>query len=104
MASGGRPEARAGTGGLSASVGPRVRGEGAVGGGVDAGGGSSIDEADGLRGNSAASVLPFEPLTPSTLGTWLRSFSWGHVRQFDRAHELALGRAWSAARRWLRLR
>ena len=59
-------------------------------------GGSFIGDADRLRAGSASAVLPFEPLAPSTLGTWLRSFSWGHVRQLDRAMELALDRAWSA--------
>ena len=58
-------------------------------------GGSHIDDADRLRSGSAGAVLGFEPLAPSTLGTWLRSFSWGHVRQLDRAGELALHRAWS---------
>ena len=59
-------------------------------------GGSFIGDADRLRAGSAQAVLDFEPLAPSTLGTWLRSFTWGHVRQLDRAGELALGRAWSA--------
>ena len=58
-------------------------------------GGSFIDDADRLRAGSAGAVLPFAVAAPSTLGTFLRSFSWGHVRQLDRAHELALGRAWS---------
>ena len=58
-------------------------------------GGSFIDDAKRLRAGSAAQVLGFEPLASSTLGTWLRSFSWGHVRQFDKAQELALARAWS---------
>ena len=58
-------------------------------------GGSFIDDADRLRAGSACAVLPFRPLAPSTLGTWLRSFPWGHVRQLDRACELALARAWS---------
>ena len=58
-------------------------------------GGSFIDDADRLRAGSAQAVLPFTVSAPSTLGTWLRSFTFGHVRQFDRAHELALGRAWS---------
>ena len=58
-------------------------------------GGSFFDDANRLRAGSAGAVLPFEPLAPSTLGTWLRSFTWGHVRQLDRAGELALDRAWS---------
>ena len=59
-------------------------------------GGSRIDDADRLRSGSGSAVLPFAVSAPSTLGTFLRSFTFGHVRQFDRAHELALGRAWSA--------
>ena len=58
-------------------------------------GGSFIGDADRLRSGSTAQVLPFEVSAPSTLGTWLRSFTFGHLRQFDRANELALGRAWS---------
>ncbi|MCQ3805864.1 MAG: hypothetical protein OXB92_10680 [Acidimicrobiaceae bacterium] len=58
-------------------------------------GGSFIDDADRLRSGSTAQVLPVEVSAPSTLGTWLRSFTFGHLRQFDRAQELALGRAWS---------
>ncbi len=58
-------------------------------------GGSFIDDADRLRAGSAAQVLPFRVLAPSTLGTFLRSFTFGHLRQLDRAAELALGRAWS---------
>jgi len=58
-------------------------------------GGSFIDDADRLRAGSARAVLPFQVSAPSTLGTWLRSFTFGHVRQLDRAHELALDRAWS---------
>ncbi len=59
-------------------------------------GGSFIDDAQRLRAGSAGAVLPFVPAAPSTVGTWLRSFALGHVRQFDRALELALGRAWSS--------
>ena len=33
---------------------------------------------------------------PSTLGTFLRSFTWGHVRQLDKAAGEALGWAWAA--------
>jgi hypothetical protein len=58
-------------------------------------GGSHIDDADRLRSGSARAVLPFRVSAPSTLGSFLRSFAFGHVRQLDRVHELALGRAWS---------
>ena len=59
-------------------------------------GGSFFADADRLRAGSAGSVLGFVPVAPSTLGTFLRSFTWGHVRQLDRVGELALGRAWDA--------
>ena len=58
-------------------------------------GGCCIDDADRLRSGSGVGVLGFAPAAASTLGTFLRSFTFGHLRQFDRFHELALGRAWS---------
>ena len=33
---------------------------------------------------------------PSTLGTFLRSFRWGHVRQLDRVGREVMARAWAA--------
>ena len=33
---------------------------------------------------------------PSTLGTFLRSFRWGHVRQLDRVSRELLARVWKA--------
>ena len=59
-------------------------------------GGSHIDHADRLRAGSTHRVLPFRVMAPSTLGTFLRSFMWGHVRQMDKALEETLRRAWSA--------
>jgi hypothetical protein len=41
-------------------------------------------------------VLGHRVLAPSTLGTFLRSFTFGHVRQLDRVLAEALRRAWSA--------
>jgi hypothetical protein len=35
-------------------------------------------------------------MAPSTLGTFLRAFTFGHVRQLDRVLDLALARAWQA--------
>jgi hypothetical protein len=35
-------------------------------------------------------------MAPSTLGTFLRSFTFGHIRQLDRVAETVLGRAWAA--------
>ena len=43
-----------------------------------------------------AHVLGFTAKTPSTLGTFLRSFRWGHVRQLDRVSRQLLARAWAA--------
>ena len=60
-------------------------------------GGCCIDDANRLRAGCAGAVLPFAAAAPSTLGSFLRSFTFGHIRQLDRAHEMALHRAWSAA-------
>ena len=59
-------------------------------------GGDCIDDADVLRTGSTAAVLGHRVMAPSTLGTFLRSFTFGHVRQLDRAAETALARAWAA--------
>jgi len=59
-------------------------------------GGDCIDDADVLRSGDSEAVLPHRAMAPSTLGTFLRSFTFGHVRQLDRAAGLALGRAWAA--------
>jgi hypothetical protein len=48
-----------------------------------------------LRAGSTAAVLPHRVMAPSTLGTFLRSFSFGHVRQFEAVIGNALARAWS---------
>ena len=40
-------------------------------------------------------MLPFRVMAPSTVGSFVRSFTFGHVRQFDKAAEQALARAWS---------
>ncbi len=55
-----------------------------------------IDDADVLRAGSSAAVLGHRVMAPSTLGTFLRCFAFGHVRQLDRAAERLLGRAWAA--------
>jgi hypothetical protein len=59
-------------------------------------GGDCIDDADGLRSGATQAVLGHAVLAPSTLGTFLRSFSWGHARQLDKASAELLGRAWAA--------
>ena len=57
-------------------------------------GGSHIDHVDRLRAGSTDRVLPFEVAAPSTVGVFLRSFTWGHVRQLEKALTETLGRAW----------
>src|SRR6266542_1830110 len=47
-------------------------------------GGDTIDDANALRAGGTTRVLGFIVKAPSTLGTFLRSFRWGHVRQLDR--------------------
>ena len=59
-------------------------------------GGDCIDDADALRSGGTASVLGCTVKAPSTLGTFLRSFRWGHVRQLDRVSRELLARAWAA--------
>jgi hypothetical protein len=58
-------------------------------------GGSHIDHANRLRAGSTQKVLPFRVMAPSTLGTFLRAFTFGHVRQLDRVIGEAIRRAWS---------
>ncbi len=59
-------------------------------------GGDCIDDADALRAGGTAQVLGCAVKAPSTLGTFLRSFQWGHARQLDRVSREALARAWVA--------
>jgi hypothetical protein len=57
-------------------------------------GGSHIDHADRLRAGATHKVLPFTVMAPSTLGTFLRSFTFGHIRQLDRVIGETIRRAW----------
>ncbi len=59
-------------------------------------GGDCIDDAGVLRSGDTEAVLPHRPMAPSTLGTFLRSFTFGHVRQLDRVAGIVLARAWAA--------
>ena len=59
-------------------------------------GGDCIDDADVLRTGRTAGALGCVVKAPSTLGTFLRSFRWGHVRQLDRVSRQLLARAWAA--------
>jgi hypothetical protein len=59
-------------------------------------GGDCIDDANALRAGGTERVLGFAVKAASTLGTFLRSFRWGHVRQLDRVSRELLARAWAA--------
>ncbi len=59
-------------------------------------GGDSIDDADALRAGSTQAVLGHAVLAPSTLGTYLRSYTWGHARQLDKVAGELVARAWAA--------
>ena len=92
--------------GLEALVNAKVRLEGRVGGAHPGrkvltlvasilAGGTHIDHADRLRAGATQKVLPFRVMAPSTLGTFLRVFTFGHVRQLDAVIAETIRRAWS---------
>jgi Transposase DDE domain group 1 len=92
--------------GLEALVNATVRLRGSVGGASPGrkvltlvtailAGASHIDHANLLRAGATQAVLPFRVMAPSTLGTFLRSFTFGHIRQLDRVIAETIGRAWS---------
>ena len=57
-------------------------------------GASHIDHADVLRAGSTGRVVGHRVMAPSTLGTFLRAFSFGHVRQLEAVVGKVLARAW----------
>jgi hypothetical protein len=59
-------------------------------------GADSIDDADVLRAGRMGRLLGGWIPAPSTLGTFLRAFTFGHVRQLDKLLGEALERAWKA--------
>lgn len=59
-------------------------------------GGSHIDHADMLRAGATDRVVGHRVMAPSTLGTFLRAFTFGHVRQLEAVNDVALQRAWAA--------
>jgi hypothetical protein len=61
-----------------------------------AAGADSIDDADVLRAGATGSLLGHKAMAPSTLGTFLRAFTFGHVRQLDRVLGETIKRAWAA--------
>jgi hypothetical protein len=59
-------------------------------------GADCIDDCDVLRAGRTGQVLGHEVMAPSTLGTFLRAFTFGHVRQLDRVLGQTLTRVWQA--------
>src|SRR4051812_14376457 len=59
-------------------------------------GADCIDDCDLLRAGRTGMVLGHRVAAPSTLGTFLRAFTFGHVRQLDRVLGQTLARAWAA--------
>ena len=59
-------------------------------------GADSIDDCQLLRAGRTGRLLGGWMPAPSTLGTFLRAFTFGHVRQLDRVLAETLKRAWSA--------
>jgi hypothetical protein len=59
-------------------------------------GADCIDDCAVLRSGRTARLLGHRVAAPSTLGTFLRAFTFGHVRQLDRVLAEALKRAWAA--------
>jgi Transposase DDE domain group 1 len=59
-------------------------------------GADSIDDCDVLRAGRTRRLLGGWLPAPSTLGTFLRAFTFGHVRQLDALLGQALERAWNA--------
>ena len=59
-------------------------------------GADCIDDCDLLRSGQTSAVLGHRVAAPSTLGTFLRAFTFGHVRQLDRVLGVSLARAWAS--------
>ena len=59
-------------------------------------GADCIDDCELLRSGRTADIVGHRVMAPSTLGTFLRAFTFGHVRQLDRVLGTAIERAWRA--------
>jgi len=57
-------------------------------------GGDCIDDTGRLGSGSTGAVLGHRVMAPSTVGTFLRSFTFGHVRQLEAVVGRVLERAW----------
>lgn len=58
--------------------------------------GDCIDDVEALRAGASEAVLGHRAMAASTCGTFLRSFTFGHIRQLDQLAAEVLGRAWAA--------
>lgn len=58
-------------------------------------GATHIDHVDILRAGASQRVLGFRVMAPSTIGTFLRAFTFGHVRQLDAVADRVLKRVWN---------
>ncbi len=58
-------------------------------------GATHIDHVNILRAGATQAVLPFKVMAPSTIGTFLRGFTFGHTRQLDAVCSRVLARAWN---------
>ena len=59
-------------------------------------GGDCIDDVNLLHAGSTAKIVGHDTVAASTVGSWLRSLTFGHIRQLDAVTETALTRAWAA--------
>ena len=57
-------------------------------------GATHIDHVGMLRAGGTGAVLGFEPMAPSTVGSFLGTFTFGHARQLDAVGSRTLARAW----------
>jgi len=91
--------------GLEALINERVRLGGRVGGALPGpkvltlvcaiiAGATHIDHVNILRAGATQRVLGFRVMAPSTIGTFLRAFTFGHVRQLDAVADRVLQRVW----------
>lgn len=58
-------------------------------------GGDSINDVGLVRAGSAEAVFG-QTRAPSTVGTWLRAFTWSNVRELDAVSRESLARLWAA--------
>ncbi|MCP3912650.1 MAG: hypothetical protein GY713_17045 [Actinomycetia bacterium] len=62
-------------------------------------GATHIDHLDMLRAGATERVLAFKVMAPSKIGSFLRTFTFGHIRQLDAVLSPTLARAWASWRR-----